>query len=97
MDDRRRFERTKLPPMKLVIEQMISSRVCYKQVVIVLEDISEEGMRFMADISLQQGEIIRFDLPTMAEEALIQARICWVSELESGAYRYGLQLIHDLE
>ena len=94
MEDRRLFERTKVPPMELVVEQFSGERGSYHKVGIVIEDVSEEGIRFVADIPFEVNELITFELPNFASESILQGRIVWKVELETGSYRFGLQIMN---
>ncbi|WP_138495879.1 PilZ domain-containing protein [Paenibacillus pinistramenti] len=97
MEDKRKFERTKLPPMEMVVNRLTSGQRDYSGVSMILEDISEAGMRIITDLDLKPGDLIQLDLPELSEDQLIQGRVSWTMKLENGRYRCGLQFFAESE
>lgn len=95
MEDRRRFERSKIPPLEAVIKQIEGKDGIHEQVTIIIDEVSEEGLRFKAPIPFEIGESIRFHLPTLYMDSYIQGRISWVRKLAEGGYQYGLHIINE--
>lgn len=95
MEDRRKFERSKIPPFAASINQIEGKDKVYKQVTIIIDEVSEEGLRFKAPIPFEIGEDIRFLLPTLYMDSYVQGRISWVRKLAEGDYQYGLHIINE--
>ena len=46
MKDRREFERSKIPPLEIFLDRIEGENGVYEQVKLIIEEVSEEGMRF---------------------------------------------------
>ncbi|ANS74765.1 hypothetical protein AWM70_09290 [Paenibacillus yonginensis] len=95
MKEQRKFERSKIPPLEVEVSQIEGETGVYKYVKMIIEEVSEEGMRFWASVPFKIGEMIRFDLPTLQMESLVQGRISWVQGTEETGYRCGLHMINE--
>ncbi len=93
--DRRKFERSKIPPLEIEVSQVTGDKGVYEHVKMIIEEVSEEGMRFWASVPFELGEMIRFEWPTLQTDSLVQGRISWVQGSNETGYRCGLHMINE--
>ncbi|GGA29667.1 PilZ domain-containing protein [Paenibacillus physcomitrellae] len=93
MEEKRKFQRTTIEPLDLEIEEIeFDSGKRLKHVMLILNDVSEEGIRFTSDIDMQEGESVRFHIPSLDIESLVQGKVAWKKSEGQGKFQYGMHV-----
>lgn len=91
--NRRRYERQEIEPIEIVFEKVeVSNGSSYDNLLLLIEEVSAEGIRFSTHIEFQLNELLDFHLPSLNIKSLLSGRIAWKKELKTEHYQYGLQI-----
>jgi hypothetical protein len=89
--DRRKYERTEVDPIEIVIEEIEAGKGTYTNVAVFIEEVSLMGIKFKAAVEFEVNEIVSFRLPSLEMMSLVNGRIVWRHAAEGG-YVYGLEV-----
>jgi hypothetical protein len=89
--NRRKFERTAVDPIEIVIEEIEAGMETYANVAVVIEEVSLMGIKFKADVKFEINDIVSFKLPSLDVLSLVNGRIAWKEALQD-SFRYGLEI-----
>jgi hypothetical protein len=93
--ENRKYERVIIDPIEIVIELVEGSDWVFENVPMLIEEVSQMGVRFSVNLSFKIDELIRLSLPSIDVIGLIEGRISWKKELGPDQYQYGLLILNE--